>query len=84
MARAMKDWLTDAEVENEISRLTATDAVKLARKEQRLLYRRRQYLYQLRNMEKRGKELMKSGVTMENMEAKLFGGSTEGPADDDE
>ena len=83
MARAMKDWLTDAEVENEISRLLSSDAVHLAKKERRILNRRRQYMYQLRTMEKRGKELMKSGVTMENMEAKLFGGSVEGTDDDE-
>lgn len=84
MARTIKDCLTDAEVECEISRLLNSDAVHLAKKEKRILNRRRQYMYQLRTMEKRGKALMKSGVTMENMEAKLFGGSVEGMADDDE
>ena len=43
-----KEFLTDAEVELEIARLLESDTVKLAKAEQRLKYRRRQYLYQLR------------------------------------
>lgn len=66
-----REYLTDAEVELEIERLTACEAVKLARAEQRLQYKRRQYLYQLRWYEKRGKELEKQGVTIENMESQL-------------
>lgn len=68
-----KDFFTDAQVEQEIERLLQSEAVKLAKKEQRILYRRRQYMYQLRNMEKRGKQLAADGVTMENIEARLFG-----------
>lgn len=64
----MKDFLTDEDVEREIERLTSTDAVRLARKELRLKYKRRQQLYQLRNLEKRGKELMDAGITYENIE----------------
>lgn len=64
----MRDFLTDEAVEREIERLTSTDAVRLARKELRLKYRRRQQLYQLRNLEKRGKELMAAGITYENIE----------------
>jgi hypothetical protein len=30
-------------------------------------------MYQLRNMEKRGKQLKSDGITMENMEEMLFG-----------
>ena len=51
----MKDanaWLTDEEVEQEIERLNAFKAVALARREQRLKYKRRQYLYQLRDLKK--------------------------------
>lgn len=58
-----KDMLTDDEVELEIARLNESEAVKLARREQRYKYRRRQYLYQLRWYEKRGKELMAKGIT---------------------
>ena len=55
-------------MEREIERLTSTEAVRLARKELRLKYKRRQALYQLRNLEKRGKELMAAGITYENIE----------------
>ena len=68
-----KDWLTDEQVEMEISRLLQSDAVQLAKKEIRIKYKRRQYMYQLRNMEKRGKQLKADGVTLENIESKLFG-----------
>ena len=70
-----KDFLTDEQVEMEIERLNNSEEVQLAKKEQRIKYRRRQYLYQLRNYEKRGKKLKKDGVTLENMEDVLFGGS---------
>lgn len=60
-----KDFLTDEQVEKEIDRLNASPLVALARKEQRIRYKRRQYLYQLRNYEKRGRELQKAGITME-------------------
>ena len=60
-----KDFLTDEQVENEIERLNQSPYVALARKEQRIKYKRRQYLYQLRNMEKHGRELQAAGITME-------------------
>ena len=50
--------LTDEQVEKEIERLLASPAVALAKKEMRLRYKRRQYLYQLRGFEKKGKALM--------------------------
>ena len=65
---------TDYEVEREIERLLNSEDVKLAKKEQRILYKRRQYMYGLRNLEKRGKQLAKQGITMDNMEKELFGG----------
>jgi hypothetical protein len=68
-----KDFMTDEQVEMEISRLLRSDAVQLAKKEIRIKYKRRQYMYQLRNMEKRGKQLKSDGITMENMEEMLFG-----------
>lgn len=61
--------LTDQQVEKEIARLNASEAVALARHEQRLRYRRRQYLYQLRNYEEKGKALMKAGMTREVLDA---------------
>ena len=72
MAKA-KDFLTDEQVELEIDRLLKSDAVKLAKKETRIKLRRRQYMYSLRTMEKRGKELKKQGITLDNIEARLFG-----------
>lgn len=68
-----KEFLTDQDVEVEIERLLNSDEVKLAKKEQRILYKRRQYMYQLRSMEKRGKQLTKKGITMDNIEMMLFG-----------
>lgn len=65
---AKTTFLTDEQVESEIARLTKTDAVKLARREQRVKYRRRQVLYSLRALEKRGKQLMAQGVTMLDFE----------------
>lgn len=62
-------FLTDEDVEREIARLTESDFVRLARKELRLKYKRRQALYQLRNLEKRGKQLAQAGITYENIEA---------------
>ena len=65
---AKTTFLTDEQVESKIARLTKTDAVKLARREQRVKYRRRQVLYSLRALEKRGKQLMSQGVTMLDFE----------------
>lgn len=63
-----KDFLTDEQVEKEIAKLLESPNVKLAKKEIRIRYRRRQYLYGLRNLEKKGKELAKAGITMEILE----------------
>ena len=68
-----REFLTDEQVENEIERLLNSDDVKLAKKETRIKLRRRQYMYSLRTMEKRGKELAKQGITLENIEEELFG-----------
>lgn len=62
-----RDFFTDEQVEEEIERLSQSEAVLLARQEQRIKYRRRQYMYQLRNYEKRGKELQKLGITYEDL-----------------
>lgn len=68
-----KELMTDEEVLAECERLTQSEAVRLARKEQRLIYRARQYLYTLRNLEKRGLSLMDKGITYDNIEDVLFG-----------
>ena len=63
------NWLTDEEVEREIERLNESEAVALARREARLRYKRRQYLYQLRDLEKKGKALLEAGITREVLDA---------------
>ena len=60
--------LTDEQVEAEIERLKNDEFVILAKKEERIRYRRRQYLYTLRQYRKKGEELAKSGITMEILE----------------
>ena len=60
-----KSVLTDEQVEREIKKLQASPLVKLAKKDERIRLRRRQYLYCLRNYEKKGKELQKAGITIE-------------------
>ncbi len=62
-----KDYITDAQVESEIERLLESPYVKLAKKEEAIRYRRRQYMYTLRSYEKKGKALAEQGVTMESL-----------------
>ncbi|MDD6275494.1 MAG: hypothetical protein PUB20_01525 [Clostridia bacterium] len=66
-----KEILTDEQVEIEIERLLNSDDVKLAKKETQIKNKRRQYMYSLRCMEKRGKELSRQGFTIESLEAAL-------------
>ena len=47
----------------------------LARKEERIRYRRRQYMYTLRNYEKKGRQLEADGITMEYLDG--LGGEME-------
>lgn len=60
--------LTDAQVEQEIERLLESPFVKLAKKDEAIRYRRRQYLYTLRVYERKGKELSDAGMTIELLE----------------
>lgn len=60
--------LTDQQVEAEIARLQGSPYVKLAAKERRVRQRRRMYLYHLRQQDMKGRELAKSGFTLENLE----------------
>ena len=55
-------------IDAEIERLKKSEAVKLAQKEQRLMYRKRKYLADLRWLEKRGKALMAEGWTADTLE----------------
>ena len=77
MAKKYDGFLTDEEVEEEIEKLNASEAVALARRKARLEYRRRQYLYQLRDLEKKGKALMEAGITREVLDAMYSTGDEE-------
>ena len=63
-----RDIMTDEQVDEEIARLTASPYVRLAKKEEAIRYRRRQYMYSLRVYEKRGMQLAAEGVTMESLQ----------------
>lgn len=69
MATKYEGFLTDEQVEEEIEKLSASEAVALARREARLRYKRRQYLYQLRDLEKKGNALLDAGITREVLDA---------------
>lgn len=60
----------DELVEAEISQLLASPDVQLAKKELALINRRKQYMYKLRSLEKRGKRLRADGWTEEALELK--------------
>lgn len=64
----MRETLTDAEVEREIKELEQSELVKLARKNNRIRYMRRQRLYTLRNLQKQGERLQEEGITVEDLE----------------
>lgn len=70
MARDIK---TDEQVEQEIARLQESELVKLAKKELRIRERRKQYMWNLRWYEKRGKELAAEGYTLENIAERMLG-----------
>lgn len=63
------DNLTDAQVDTEIERLNASPLVQLARKERNIRYKRRRYLYDLRRLEQRGKQLADQGYTLDSLDA---------------
>ena len=65
----MKNPLTDEQVEIEIERLKNSKYVKLAKKDEQIRLRRRQYLYTLRSYERKGKELANAGITIEMLES---------------
>lgn len=62
--------MPDELVEAEISRLLESPDVQLAKKELALINRRKQYMYKLRSLEKRGKRLRAEGWTEEVLELK--------------
>ena len=60
-----REILTDAQVELEIERLRNSPLVKLAPKEERVRYKRRERLYTVRVYEKKGKALEAAGITLD-------------------
>lgn len=63
-----REILTDEQVEKEIERLLESPLVKLAKKEAQIRLRRRQYLYNLKSYERKGRELAEAGITIEMLE----------------
>ena len=63
-----KEFISDEMVEEEILRLQSSPLVKLARREEAIRNRRRQYMYTLRMYEKKGKQLEAQGITLEELE----------------
>jgi hypothetical protein len=63
-----REFMTDEMVEEEILRLQSSPLVKLARREEAIRNRRRQYMYTLRMYEKKGKQLEAQGVTLDELE----------------
>lgn len=61
--------MSDEQVEQEIERLKNSEYVKIAKKEESIRYKRRQYMYQLRVYERKGKDLAAAGITMELLES---------------
>ena len=68
-----RELLTDDQLEAEIKRLSESEYVRLARKENRLkIEKQKQKLYVLRSLEKRGKELSDMGITFDNIKDVMF------------
>lgn len=68
-----RDIMTDEQVEQEITRLQESELVKLAKKEERIKMRRRQAMYNLRFLERRGRQLAAEGYTLENIAERMLG-----------
>lgn len=66
-----RKFITDTEVEKEIEELSESPFVALARREQRLKNKYRQKLYQLRSLDKRGRELAAIGITIDTIDEQL-------------
>lgn len=68
-----REIMSMEDIENEIARLLNSEAVKLAKKESQVRNRRRNYMYTLRCMERRGRQLMAEGVTINDLEELIHG-----------
>lgn len=67
-----KPIMDDVEVEEEITRLLSSDYVKLAKMEERFRAKRRNYMYQLRSLERKGQVLADRGFTLENIAEQML------------
>lgn len=63
-----KEYIPDEMLDEEILRLQNSPHVKLARREENIRNRKRNYMYQLRMYEKKGKALEAQGITLESLE----------------
>ena len=63
-----REFMTDEQVDEEILRLKGSYHVKLAKREEAIRNRKRQYMYQLRMYEKKGKALEAQGITFDELE----------------
>lgn len=63
-----KEYITDDQVEREIARLLESPYVKLAKREEQIRQRRRRYMYDLRCLEKKGRQLEAEGVSFKILE----------------
>lgn len=63
----MSKKLTDEEVESEIAELLCDPDVQLARVEHYLSNKRRQYMYKLHWLQKRGQKLRETEITRETL-----------------
>ena len=59
-----KEYIPDEMLDEEILRLQNSPHVKLARREENIRNRKRNYMYQLRMYEKKGKALEAQGITL--------------------
>lgn len=63
-----REFISDEMVDEEILRLQASPHVKLAKREEAIRNRKRQYMYTLRCYEKKGKQLEAQGITLDDLE----------------
>lgn len=63
-----KEYIPDEMLDEEILRLQNSPHVKLARREENIRNRKRNYMYQLRMYEKKGKALEAQGITLESLD----------------
>ena len=63
-----KEYIPDEMLDEEILRLQNSPHVKLARREENIRNRKRNYMYQLRMYEKKGQALEAQGITLESLD----------------